>query len=125
MIIKYNPQTIPVVTPGHAAVRISINSFLINKKACENLGLKAGDKVTIVNDDSAKEWYIIKDPDGFLLRENKGTGSLNFNCRWLAETILKSCKLEHTSYSMRVAASITKIEDKTEAWAILTSTAKK
>ena len=67
---------------GAATITLSANSAsTISAAAVASIGLKAGDKISIAQDeDDERKWYIFKDPkNGFELREPVNVKSLLFN----------------------------------------------
>lgn len=78
----------PVISIGKAGV------FTVNKAAAEQLGLTAGDRVELHQDeDSPRDWYISKctTDSGFAIRQGYDTKGLMFNSSAMRQLILKSC----------------------------------
>ncbi|OSZ79302.1 hypothetical protein CAP35_13900 [Chitinophagaceae bacterium IBVUCB1] len=66
---------------------------IISDLAVESIGLKAGDKVSLVQDeDNPSDWYLmIDEQEGFTLRADKDSKHLSFNCAALSNTVLDAC----------------------------------
>jgi hypothetical protein len=91
------------------------------------LGLLAGDKITIAQDEDEKEnWYVFKDPQsGFEIRPGyEGRGCL-LNHSSLVEKVISSSSKDVTiSHTFLIAGKATEIKGdkaKTQYWGILIS----
>ena len=122
---EYNEKTARS-TPGAGLNKppmISISkggSFRINKKGAELLDLKTGDRVTVLFDEDADEWYIRKSDNGLITFSSRHC-SLGFHSAILWNDITKSTGSEKGGY---IIASEPTIINKTKAYAILTSSAR-
>lgn len=131
-VIKYNTKTKikrPYIKPQ---IRISRkDSFTINQNALDVLGFNEGDRVGIVhykNDDGfikTSEFFLVHDPEGYVLKTRKHRSYLTFINNRLAGTILNALALFEQSYSFEVAKKPSILEDGTKGWCILTATAKR
>lgn len=127
-LIIYTPDMVKQNRSGEATIRVNRKAcFTISKGAAEALGLNDGDAILLAQDKKGKEWYILKNKNGFKLRRNSSSAGLAFNCTSLANIFLDSCNLKEKSYLMKVATQPTEIVNDAgtiEGWAILTSSAK-
>lgn len=97
----------------------------LNVTAVRKLGLKAGDRISIVQDeDSPVDWYLLKNDEGFALRP-AGTNikALMFNNYLFAHELFRSCSLSGKSYGFRLAVVPEKKEG-LELYSILTASAR-
>ena len=106
--------------------RIRINTkgiFSLNDYAARELGLSAGDRISLVQDEDSKaDWFIVKDPAGFPLSQVKDSHSLSIQNAFTSRLLLSSCNLTESSYSFRVGViPIEAAEEK--LYAIITNSA--
>ncbi|HRH68844.1 MAG TPA: hypothetical protein PLB89_04985 [Flavobacteriales bacterium] len=101
-----------------------IGSFRLNKALMELIGARVGDRVELLHDTNAKEWYLaFNKADGFELRKATNGGAL-FASVILRNAIVEDIGPVKKSNSWVVAKTPTEAEtDNGKAWAILTSTA--
>jgi len=96
----------------------------ISQKAVDEIGLRAGNKVSISQDElNVKDWYLHLDKDGFELRADAAKG-LVFNSSVIAEEI-KCCVKnlnEEKGVQMLIQTEPIKV-DKVSYYAILTASA--
>ena len=97
------------------------NTLIITKKkGAELLDLKTGDRVTVLFDEDADEWYIRKSDNGLITFSSRHC-SLGFHSAILWNDLTKSTRSEKGGY---IIASEPTIINKTKAYAILTSSAR-
>ena len=124
---RFNTETTKGMGTGQPLVSIARNAGLISifGATAEALGLKPGDKVSIVQDqDNPKDWYIdTKDEAGFKLRgSDKGKG-LSFNNSVICNRLLDSLEFpkEHKRSSFTVSTKQAEGFDQEGLYAILTA----
>jgi hypothetical protein len=66
-------------TPGGGVVRM-------NRRLCELLQIKPADRVEVIHDEEADEWYVCKSASGLHL-SNAGQGAAQFHSRVLMDAI--------------------------------------
>jgi bifunctional DNA-binding transcriptional regulator/antitoxin component of YhaV-PrlF toxin-antitoxin module len=107
----------PVISISHGG------AFTINKSAAEQLGIAAGDRIELHQDeDSPKEWFISKctTQSGFAIRQGYDAKGLMFNSSALRQLILKSCgKDASIAKGVRLPIGPTAIENK--YWPLFTA----
>ena len=84
------------------------------------MDLKTGDRVTVLFDEDADEWYIRKSDNGLITFSSRHC-SLGFHSAILWNDLTKSTGSEKGGY---IIASEPTIINKTKAYAILTSSAR-
>lgn len=114
---KFNPANVRTAPTRRAIIRIGNNNGLISLSG-STVALLAlnpdGDKVSFVQDDS-KEWYLIKDTEGFDLRSSRGQAMM-FNCKGMVAILAKSLSREAKEWKtvkFRVAEQPTVLDEKT------------
>jgi hypothetical protein len=129
-LIYFSAQTLPKEMGGGSTKlpRVSFTKAGIiqfNKQACELIGLKAGDKVTLSQDDDAPQnWYFFKDKQhGFELRAAYKDAGCIFNHKELVLAFLGSWgKDPKISHKIKVAGQPTLIKGdtaKTQYWGLI------
>ncbi len=75
----------------------------LNRSACEVIGLKAGMKVSIAQDeDDSRTLYLFLDKEnGFILRDYNKSNSLAFNCAAVTKVALSNYENEDGRTSVR------------------------
>lgn len=123
-LIKYNQNNIDTTRKGEVSIRINRKAAIsISKAAAELTGFQPGDSIGLLQDDETADWYLIKDPDGFTLRDTGKTGSLSFNSTALANMILESAELPENSYKFKIAREPIATEEHGPAWCIIIASA--
>jgi bifunctional DNA-binding transcriptional regulator/antitoxin component of YhaV-PrlF toxin-antitoxin module len=74
-LVKFDKSNSQTLRAKQAAVTVKADGqFVINGEAFTKLGLKAGDTIAMLQDsENPKSWYIVKDKDGFKLRDSGKT----------------------------------------------------
>lgn len=126
-LIYFSEQTLPKqMGVGIKLPRVSFNKaglISFNKKACELIGLKAGEKVTLAQDEEdPRNWYFFKDAQhGFELRPGYKDAGCLFNHRQMTESLLQAFqKPMDITHKFTIAGIPTVMKsDKTKYWGIL------
>ncbi len=123
---RFNAETCPQLVGAKGKRSLSINHkghVLINGLAVTTMGLKPGDKISIVQDqDHPEDWYITKDPNGFELRHKSGNTLMTQSTAMCIQVL--NC-MEFTgkhNYHFPIAGTAT-IFEKHKYWGILTNAA--
>lgn len=123
---EFNAETLPKLSGGGKGVpRISFSKggvININATACELIGLKPSDKITLAQDEEDPvNWYIYKNEKGFELRSAYDKKGVLFNHNSLTKEIMKAIEYDDTlSHNFIIAGQATTIKgDKTKYWGIL------
>ncbi|GAO43766.1 hypothetical protein [Flavihumibacter petaseus] len=129
MKLKYfTEQTLPKVrgAGGTRLARINLSTkgaIRINEAACQLIGIKDGDKISIAQDQEAKEnWYIFKDPShGYQVRLMSDKKTCGFNHATFIGAFKKAMNLkDDIGVSYLIAGQPTVMSgDKTKFWGIL------
>ena len=91
MIKRYNNKTARLRRGQHAlSPMLSFTAHggvvRLNRRLSELLQVRPGDKVEVMHDEEAEEWYIAKSEDGMYL-SNAGGGATQFHSRLLMNAI--------------------------------------
>lgn len=109
-----------------ALVTVGVKGLVsINQAGCEKMKLKAGDRVSLFQDEEReKDWYLCRtdSENGFQLRENK-SGSRSFNSSKLAASIVDSLGLEEAKSFKCLIGGMSPFEGK-ELFALITKSIK-
>jgi hypothetical protein len=124
----YNSDNLQQTSSGRSTIRFSRRGIIsFSAKACEELSLKKGDKISVHQDeDNPADWYIsINSENGWPLRENrKGSSGLKFNSAVMSATILDAFEdLTERGYTMRLSSEPIEIDGQV-LYPIITSSAK-
>jgi len=90
----------------------------LNRRLSEMLEVKPTDKVEIMHDEEAGEWYIAKSPSGLSL-SNAGRGSTQMHSRVLMEAIAPYLPESASKTATCTVASIANTLEGLECYAIL------
>lgn len=130
-LTKFNNITLATKQTGIPALKIHRkDAFCLNWEGVALTGFKAGDKVSIIKQESQNgpyketEWYLVKDDDGFELKGKDYRKHLVFSCNKLANVVLNANSLPEKVYSVKIAPKSTKLEDGTIGWCLLMGSAK-
>lgn len=96
-LIKFDCTNARSQRVGESTIRFHRQGQIsISKKFCEELGLKAGTPVSVVQDEETPEdWYlVINDKDGFPLRKYND-GNMAFNSAFIAKSFLEAMGYEN------------------------------
>lgn len=120
----YNEANSKSVMMGKRTIRFNRKAGLISlsKAATETIGLKAGDKVFVINDEERpKDWYVCKtdDENGFTVRTKEDTGSADFNCTSVVKHIFETLGIHDAAVGYLVAPESEEV-DGMELYAIIT-----
>ena len=125
----FNQQTTPkIIGAGNTTPKVSVTKngvFNLNGAACQLMELKAGDKITLAQDEDEKDnWYFFKDAvNGFQIRSayDKNMKGCMFNHKLLSSSFIKTIGLkESLTHQFLIAGQPTIIKnDKTKYWGIL------
>lgn len=131
-LIKFDATNSKTHKSGEAIIRFNMaGGISLTKTATEELGLKAGQKVSVVQDEEKPEdWYlVINDEDGFELRENTTGTGVAFNNAYIVHTLKNFLDIEAniSSYCFKIATKPSESTDemigkKMKIYAILTAT---
>ncbi len=118
-LVYFTEQTLPRNTFRQSAItpKISFGKggvIAFNKKACELLALKPGDRISIAqNKKEPFEWYVFKDAsNGFPIRDKdfEKNGTTAFNHKELRTSFLDSLSLDvEVTYSFALDGTGTKV----------------
>ena len=128
---KFDASNSKSVRTGEPTINFNMaGGICFSKTFCQKIGLKKGDKVSIVQDeDQPEDWYIIiGDKDGFPIRENTGEGCA-FNNAFICKNFIEHLQINAKSVNCKLAtepADIPKdqLPKGAKAYALLTATAK-
>lgn len=130
-LIKYNPETLRKIPTDAPALKIHrTDAFCLNWKLVEITGFAAGEKVSIANQVSKEgmhehsEWFLVKDADGYELKQKLNRKHMTFHCNKLARLVLDKNDLPDKCYSFRIANKLTILEDGTKGWCLIISSTK-
>lgn len=122
----FSEQTLPKMGGGSKAAKVSFGKsgvISFNRPACELMALKAGDKVTLCQDEQEpRNWYFFKDPThGFELRAGYKDNGCMFNHRQMVESFLRAFELAtDISHGFKLGKEATVLTgSKTKYWGIL------
>jgi hypothetical protein len=124
----FTDQTLPKQMGGKSIAKISFGksgTISVNAPACELMGIKAGEKISLSRDEDAPEnWYLFKDKNhGFEVRGGYDEKGCVFNHRKLVETFLEAVgKPTNETIGFLIAGQPTTLKgDKsgTQYWGIL------
>lgn len=124
-LIKYNRTTSASKLTGTPTLRVSrTDGFTLNVDAIQLTGVKPGDTVSLFRQITGEvhkqsEWYLVKDPFGYNIRQRKDKNYYVFSSKPIAKIILETFEVERPSYSFRLATKPTILEDGTEGWCLL------
>ena len=126
-LMYFSEQTLPKQMGGGSKVsRVAFSKagiITFNPPACELISLKAGDKVTLAQDEEdPRNWYFFKDPQhGFELRAGYKDKGCMFNHKVMVHSLLTAFgKPEDVTHNFKVAGQPTIMKnDKTKYWGIL------
>lgn len=126
-LMYFSAQTLPKqMGRGSKLPRVAFSksgTITFNPPACELIGLKAGDKITLAQDEEdPRNWYFFKDAQhGFELRAGyKDKGSM-FNHKVMVSAFLQAFeKPEDVTHNFMIAGQPTVMKnDKIKYWGIL------
>lgn len=90
----YNSETVVRTHISNQPPTLFLNKYgqiRINKPLCEGMHLSEGDTIQFIQDeDKPEDWYLHKSDKGFILRGDKTSKYLGFNCAPLIHDIVKS-----------------------------------
>ncbi len=124
-LIKYNRTTSASKLSGVPTIRVSrADGFTLNVDAIQLTRIKPGDTVSLFRQITGEmhkqsEWYLVKDPCGYTVRGRKNKNYYTFAPKQTANIILETYEIERPSYSFKLAAKPTTLEDGTEGWCLL------
>lgn len=113
----------PSLRKGQAVITFNTGgNIALTKNAAETLGLKAGDKVALLQDtDNPKDWYLsVGDAQGFELRKRTENGSVQFNNVSLVDKVLRSLGISNNA-SFPLVAEPQNLEGGGKVYPIITS----
>jgi len=121
---EYTPQNAVIERkqPRTPAVSFNLktNMITINGDACDIIGVKEGDKVSIGHDEEyPSDWYIRKNDEGFPLGTKEGYRGLLFRNAFLTREIHKGGEYRKDGFKMLLAGKATILDDKTIVWGLL------
>jgi hypothetical protein len=125
---KYDSLNAFATRKGISTISFSeAGGISISGEACEKIGLSAGDRVSLFQDETKPEdWYLAKDKDGFALRQSSSKAKgCSFNSAAICEKVLESVSWkEKKSPVFRLVTEATTV-NKMKLYPILTASAKK
>jgi len=123
----FNAENSQQYKKGECTINVTrAGSFTLSKDLCEAMGIKAGDKIAVHQDElEPTNWYLSKSDDGFTVHDGgRGDATNSFNNARSAKEILMSIDNHDNSVSFYVARKAEKI-GKIDYHAIMTSKPKK
>lgn len=124
----FTEQTLPKQMGGKKLAKVAFGksgTISFNAPACELMGLKAGDKISLSRDEEVPEnWYLFKDKEnGFEVRGGYDGKGCVFNHRKMVETFMEAVgKPTNETIGLLIAGQPTILKgDKsgTQYWGIL------
>lgn len=125
-LLKFNTTNVRQVQKGTSTLRIvrtgqnSISAFAANK-----IGFMPGDRIAMVQDEEEPaDWYLMRDPEGFELRQPNGAKSLHFSNAAMSNSFLDALRIDGESVSFKlVTEKQVKGKEKYELYPIITASA--
>jgi hypothetical protein len=123
-LIVLDSNSVPQKQGGSGLVpRITftkLGSLSINNCAAKLIGLKAGHKVCLAQDEeNPNEWYLFESNNGFALRQKNKAGSLTIQHTTLINEFLGSFGFSLSETRTFLLAGQPTIIEKTKYWGIL------
>lgn len=125
----FSQQTLPkLMGGGNKLPKVAFSkagTIAFNAAACQLMGIKAGDKLTLTQDeDEPDNWYFFKDPNhGFEVRTGYDKKGCLFNHSVMVKSFIAQVELdEQVTHSMLIAGKPTIIKgdkSQTQYWGIL------
>lgn len=125
-LIKFDAINTRSHRSGEATIRFhKVGLISISKQGCVDLELKAGQNISIVQDEeNPEDWYLlVNDENGFTLKDYKNTGGLFMQSAFIAKSIIGALELNANSVSFKLATKKADNEDGLTLYAILTPSA--
>lgn len=87
---SFNSTNMRGATAGESSISFSRQGIInISQMAVDAIGLKIGDVISLEQDEeNPQDWYLMKNPEGFKVRQYKGSNGLCFNAAALAKSFL-------------------------------------
>lgn len=127
-IKKFNAGSIRFKTVSEPTLRVSRrDSFGLNTGAISLGDFKVGEKLAIwrvkekIFGNEETHYYLVRDDNGFTLKNPTGRNALHFISRATAVSLLNELKLFSKSYTFRLALEPTTLQDGNTGYCIITS----
>jgi len=121
-LVTFNRVSVPSRSKGEAIVSLSRKgASSLSKDAVQLTELTAGEEIGFHQDEKKPEdWYMSRTEDGFMLRDDKGSGGLAFNNVVMADIILESLNIDQERVAFLIGSEPV-IIDEVQYWPIITA----